>query len=196
MQGVGHAREAGRFEVDDEILPFGGDDRVRAVRQHKVREARRVELGVFRMPVHDELVLFAAFRALDADGQVFAVGNAVQTPHVNSFTPVRHPVGGMGVVVVFAVVVFRVIRLGAHVELQRAVLILCAQVRPVVPPEVHAVGRKLWFGIRVTVVKVVPQVGFAFSERNGCHREHHRQGKQESKELLHGDTSFMMLTGG
>lgn len=74
--------------------------------------------------------------------------------------------------------------------------ILCAQVRPVVPPEVRAVGRKLRLGIRVTVVKVVPQVGFAFSKRNSCHREHHRQGKQESKELLHGDTSFMMLTGG
>ena len=49
MEGVRHAREAGCFEVNDQILPLGGDGRLAAVRQHEIAETGRVELAVFRM---------------------------------------------------------------------------------------------------------------------------------------------------
>ena len=163
MEGVGHAGEAGSFEVDDKILPLGGDDGMAAVSEDQVGEASREEAGVFGMPVHDELSLLAALGALDADGQILAPGDAVQGPHVDRFAPVGHPVGGVGVVVGFALKVLRIEGLGPHIQLDGAVFVLGAQVRPVVPPDVHAVGSELGLVVGVAIVEIVPQEGLSRS---------------------------------
>ena len=159
VEGVGHAGEAGGFQIDDQILPLGGDGGMAAVSQDQVAEAGRIELGVFGMPVHDELGFLAALFTLDADGQILAPGDVLQGPHVDRFAPVGHPIGGMGEIVSFALKAFGIERLGPHVQLDGAVLVLCAQIGPVVPPDVHTVGTQLRLVVRITIVKVVPQEG-------------------------------------
>ena len=165
MEGICHAGEAGGLQVDDQVLPAGGDDGMAAVSQDQVAEASGVELGVFGVPVHDELGLLTADLALHPDDQVLAPGDVLQGPHVHRFAPVGHPVGGVGVVVGFALKVLRIIGLGPHVQLDGAVLVLGAQVGPVVPPDVYAVGAKLGLVVGVTIVEVVPQEGIGCGGR-------------------------------
>ena len=132
-----------------------------AVGQHEVGEACRIELGVLGMPVHDQALFLAAGFALDADHKVLAPRDAFERPHIDRFTPVAHPVAGTGEVVVLTVKVLGAERLGTVIELDRAVLVLAAEVRPVIPPDRRAVRCKVRLCVRIAVVEVVP-------EERGC----------------------------
>ncbi len=109
------------------------------------------------MPVHNELLLFAADLALHANGQIFAILDAFKRPHVHGFAPVAHPVGRFRIIIGFVNEIVRVEFLRAIVDLYGAVLCARAEVRPVVPPHFDPVRRGIGLCVRIAVVKIVPK---------------------------------------